>query len=175
MVTVAKAAGWWWPFRNAVVLTDRPHTLRRDDQHRLHGVTGPALQYPDGWGIWAWHGVRVPQQVIECPNTLTIPQIRDEPNLEVRRVMLERFGLERYLRESGAREIHKDDWGTLFRSEIPGDEPLVMLMVVNSTPEPDGSYRDFMVRVPPEMQTSQQAWNWTYERRPDEARPLVES
>ena len=57
---VARNAGWWWPMRDAAVLTDRPDTLLRDTQGRLHCTTGPALRYRDGWSIYAIHGERVP-------------------------------------------------------------------------------------------------------------------
>ena len=45
---VARNAGWWWPMRDAVILTDRPDTLLRDTKGRLHCTTGPALRYRDG-------------------------------------------------------------------------------------------------------------------------------
>jgi len=95
--------------------------------------------------------VRVSQQVIEAPDTLTVEQIREEPNEEVRRIMLERFGTERYLRESNAEQVHRDEWGTLYRVRFDDDEDLYMVEVVNSTPEPDGSYRDYFLRVHPQL------------------------
>ena len=73
-----------------------------------------------------------------CP-TLTVERIRAEANAEVRRVMLEHFGFDRYLRDSGATRVHADEFGVLWRVDIPDDEPLTMVEVVNSTPEPDGS------------------------------------
>lgn len=48
-MTVARTAGWWWPLRDLVMLTDRPHRLCRDGDGRLHADTGPALAYPVGW------------------------------------------------------------------------------------------------------------------------------
>lgn len=62
---VARNAGWWWPMRDAAILTDRPDTLHRDPQGRLHCTTGPALRYRDGWSIYAIHGERVPADHIE--------------------------------------------------------------------------------------------------------------
>lgn len=62
---VARNAGWWWPMRDAAILTDRPDTLHRDTQGRLHCTTGPALRYRDGWSIYAIHGERVPADLIE--------------------------------------------------------------------------------------------------------------
>jgi hypothetical protein len=43
----------------------------------------------------------------------------------------------------------------LYRAEIPGDEPLVMVRVLNSTPEADGSRKAFFLRVPPDMSLAQ--------------------
>lgn len=68
---VARNAGWWWPMRDAVILTDRPDTLHRDPQGRLHCTTGPALRYRDGWSIYAIHGERVPADLIETARETT--------------------------------------------------------------------------------------------------------
>ena len=37
LAQAAKASGWWWPMRGAVILTERPRLLERDDDGRLHG------------------------------------------------------------------------------------------------------------------------------------------
>jgi hypothetical protein len=161
-MTVAQHAGWWWPMTGGVVITERPVRLERDTDGRLHSGTGMAIGYPDGWGVYAWHGMRVSAQIIEAPETLTVAQIRDEENAEVRRVMLERFGMDRYLRESGATVIDRSDYGTLYRAEISDDEPLVMVEVENSTPEPDGSFKHYTLRVPPTMTRARDAVAWTF-------------
>ena len=76
--------------------------MHRDNLGRLHHGDGPALSYPDGWGLHAWRGMPIPAAVAaELPN-LTVERIRQEANAEVRRVMLEYFGFERYLHDSGA-------------------------------------------------------------------------
>src|SRR3989442_9700784 len=46
-------------------------------------------------------------------------------NAEVRRVMIDRFGAESYMRECGARRLASDDFGTLWRADFRDDEPLV--------------------------------------------------
>jgi hypothetical protein len=156
-----ESACWWWPHRRFVMVSERPVELHRElvnvatprgfNSHRLHSDTGPAVSWPDGWGVWASHGVRVTKQVIERPESLTVEQIRGEHNVEVRRVMMERFGHERYIHESGAQLVHEDEWGKLWRTAIPDDEDLVVVEVENSSPEPDGSYRSYMLRVHPEL------------------------
>lgn len=69
-------------------------------------------------------------------------------------------------------KLHVDDFGTLWRIPLPGDEPLVMVEVVNSTPEPDGSWHTYWLRVPPTMATAKQAVLWTHDL-PVEAAPLA--
>jgi hypothetical protein len=100
--------------------------------------------------------------VIETPQSLTAAQIAAEPNVAVRRVMLERWGAECYLREVGGQRVHQDDWGTLWRIAFADDEPLVLVEVLNSTPEPDGTYRSYWLRVPPQCQTAREAVGWTF-------------
>jgi hypothetical protein len=133
------------------IVSDRPEILKVDEQNRPHCVDGPFCRWRDGSALYSVHGVRVPAWIIDHPEKITCEGIDAEKNAEIRRVMIERYGQARYLVDSGAKEIHKDDFGTLYRKDIPGDEALVMVKVVNSTPEPDGSFKDYFLRVHPEL------------------------
>jgi hypothetical protein len=132
------------------IVSDRPTVLKVDEQNRPHCDDGPFCAWADGTALWAWHGVRVPAWIIAYPERLTVERIQQEPNAEVRRVMLERYGLDRYVRDSGAVQVHADSFGVLYRTEFPDDEPLVVVSVKNSTPESDGSFKDYVLRVQPE-------------------------
>jgi hypothetical protein len=164
LIKVAQCAGWWWPMRGVVILTERPAELHRDEEGRLHADSGPAVRYPDGWSIWAIHGVRVTQHIVERPETLTVEQIRDEPNVEVRRVMLERFGAERFMTQAGGKMVAQDDWGKLWRlpdaPDEPQGKPMVLIEMVNSTPEPDDTFHTYFERVPPHLKTPLAALAW---------------
>src|SRR4030043_1407329 len=105
-----------------------------------------AVCFSDGYGLYAIHGVMLPAWIFEQPDKLTIKTIGAEKNVEIRRVMIERYGQAKYLLDQGAKLIHSDGYGDLYKAEILDDEPLVMVKVVNSTPESDGSYRDFFIR-----------------------------
>jgi hypothetical protein len=143
---IARSAGWWLPHKNICWLCERHNVLKRDESGRLHCATGPALSYPDGWSIWAWHGVRVHRQIIESPETITIREIELAANAEVRRVMIERYGFERFVRDAKIRVAQRDDFGTLYRREMDGSEPdLCFVEVVNSTPEPDGTCKRYVL------------------------------
>ena len=160
---IAKNAGWFLPHEKICWVSERHTRVSKDIDGRLHNETGPSIAYPDGWSLYYWHGVSVTQQIVEAPETITVEQIEKEANAEVRRVMIERYGQARYLSDSGAVAIHQDDWGTLYKKEITNDEPLVMVKVVNSTAEPDGHFKDYFIRVPPDTTTAHAAVAWTFD------------
>jgi hypothetical protein len=174
LAAVAGEAGWWWPFADVAVLTDRPTFLSRDNVGRLHSE-GAALAYADGYQLWAWRGMPIPPSLAAELPTLTCDRIRAEPNAELRRVLLEHYGYDRYLRESGARQLHTDDTGVLWHLDLPNDEPLVMVQVVNSTPEPDGTSRIYWLRVPPQTRTAREGVAWTFGLTADEYQPRMQT
>ena len=148
---ICRNAGWFLPHQNICWISERHNICNRDDRGRLHCENGPALAYPDGWTIYAWHGVRVHYRIIEHPQDLTITEIQQEKNAEVRRVMMERYGLSRFLIDSGAKKLAEDEFGQLYYTAIEGDEDLLMVKVMNSTAEPDGSFKPYFLRVQPEL------------------------
>ncbi|MET8608271.1 DUF6745 domain-containing protein [Streptomyces rubiginosohelvolus] len=162
LAEVARNAGWWWPYENAVVITERPDVLHRDEAGRLDHGEGPALAYGDGFALHAWRGMPVPAAFLDELSSLTPERIRAEENAELRRVMLEYYGYDRYLTESGAEPVHRDETGILWRIALDGDEDVVMVEVVNSTPEPDGTYRTYWLRVPPATRTAKDGVAWTF-------------
>ncbi|MFI0423418.1 DUF6745 domain-containing protein [Spongiactinospora sp. 9N601] len=171
VLRVAREAGWWWPFERVVLMCERPAVLHRDDLGRLHQAVGPALAFPDGFALHAWHGMPVPAEFGAAMADLSAPRIRREENAELRRVMLEHYGFDRYLRESDAQLVQRDDTGVLWRAHLTDDEPLVMVEVINSTPEPDGTSRTYFLRVPPYVTTAREGVAWTFGLRADQYDP----
>jgi hypothetical protein len=197
---VAKECGWWWPFDDVVIISDRPATLSRDDQNRLHNETGPAISYTDGYALYAVHGVVVPEDVIMDRKSITVSRIDNESNAEVRRVMTELYGEANYIQDSKLTPVHKDITGILYRKEVPGDEPICMIRVLNSTPEADGNltrkeavkifgkkavdkvsgldsdkFKEYWLGVPPDMKTAAEAVAWTFGLTESEYQPERES
>jgi hypothetical protein len=173
---IAQSCGWWWCFENYVIISERPTVCKMTEQEgRLHCEDGPALAFADGFALYRWHGVTIPDDVVLHPEELTVARIDAENNAEVKRVMLERYGEARYLQDSGAKQIHQDCWGALYYKKIPGDEPLVMVRVLNSTPEPDGHAKVYWLRVPPTIKTARSAVSWTFGIEAKNYKPQVES
>jgi hypothetical protein len=160
LTALANSAGWAIPHEKVCWISERHEIVNQDELHRLHSVTGPAVRYPDGWSIYAVHGVRVPEFVIMNPEQITVQAVDAERNAEVRRVMLERFpgGLAAYLVGAGAKVVHRGNsrhkvkglrGSRLLYREIPEDEPIVMIECRNSTPEPDGTTKLYHIRIDP--------------------------
>ncbi|MFD9587697.1 DUF6745 domain-containing protein [Streptomyces sp. NPDC059980] len=162
IAAVARDAGWWWPYEKVAVISERPLSLHRDEAGRLDRGDGPALAYGDGFELYAWRGMPVPSTFLDELTELTPERIRDEENAELRRVMLEHYGYDRYLEASGAVPVHRDETGVLWRVELVGDEDVVMVEVINSTPEPDGTSRTYWLRVPPSTRTAREGVAWTF-------------
>ncbi|MFF3534183.1 DUF6745 domain-containing protein [Streptomyces sp. NPDC002466] len=175
LAEVARNAGWWWPYERAVVISERPQALHRDEAGRLDRGDGPALAYADGFALYAWRGMPVPAEFLDELNALTPKRIREEENAELRRVMLEFYGYDRYLSESGAEPVHRDETGVLWRIALDGDEDVVMVEVVNSTPEPDGTHRVYWLRVPPGTRTAKAGVAWTFGVGSEEYAPLQQT
>jgi hypothetical protein len=89
--------------------------------------------------------------------------------------MLEHYGYHRYLADSGAEPLHRDETGTLWRIQLPADEPVVMVEVLNSTPEPDGTSRTYWLRVPPHTATAREGVAWTFGLPADQYHPQRET
>ncbi len=164
--------------KNCVVIEDFPSEYHIDDQELLHNETGPAIAWADGFSMYYWHDVILPSNVITDPASITLDQIENEANAEIRRIMVERYGLSRYLLACGTviddavdevgspLRLYCRDWsqsvpyGDPNRMKITEDEPIVMLEMTNSTVDPDGTVRTYMRRVPPRITSAIEARNW---------------
>src|SRR5260221_13903752 len=159
LLDAVEACGLYWMLNGLCFAAERPTHLNRDEAGQLHCEVGPALSYPSGWSWWYWHGTQVAQQVIEMPQRITTEAIHRARNPEARRIMIERYrsgervhGIAAYLRDAEARELDRDKrFGTLWHLETNEAAPILMVEVTNRSPEPDGAYRHFPLRVDPEL------------------------
>lgn len=160
LIKLAEVSGWCYVDENLVVCIDRPHTIKFDEQKRLHCENGPAIEYPDGYAIYSWHGVNIPNEWISVPGYLTAKMALTETNMEKRRAACEILGWEKVLSDLNFVVIDEDEdpqIGQLVEVNIPeiGKEKFLRVLC--------GTGRRFALPVPPEMKTALEANAWTYD------------
>ncbi len=179
LIDLAQCCGWWIPYKDVCILQHRHSELHRDDQGRLHNPGGMAVAYPDGWGLYAWHGLTVPESIIMQPPTASA--VLGEANAEYKRVLIERMGAEALMAEIGAIVVSEDAFGRLWRADIGDSDPYLTVEVVNGTSNPDGTPKVYWLTVPylnelrgrVPMATAQEAVAWSYGLRPEEYGPAI--
>jgi hypothetical protein len=119
LIQVAESCGWWWPYRGLTILTERPCSISRDSRGRLHNENALALEYPDGSGVYAIHGVRVPKKYIETPADLIDPtKLLRERNAEIRAAVISKIGFQRLIRKLKYKLISKANGNSLIEFHL---------------------------------------------------------
>jgi hypothetical protein len=149
--------------------------LRSEDERgRLHAETGPAIGWHGGPSWYFWHGVRISERIILHPETITADEILAEENVEVRRVLLERRpgGLARLVHERGE-PLEVSSGGTLYQLCLADGwrEPHLRMVEV-TCPSTQNKY---LLRVPPDTRSVQEAIAWSFDLLADEYRPRQET
>jgi hypothetical protein len=185
LMMCAKTIGWWWPFEEAVVVTDRPKEIHFDEQQRLHNESGMAVSYRDGWGFHAWHTTLIPSKFIEKKDEFTRFDILNEENAEYKRILLEICGTERLVEDvdgdNSVRLIHEDTDSLglpqkLYNIDDPSsDQPIAVVLVQNSTLEPDGRRKPYALCVDNSCRTASEAVASTFGKTPENYKPEVET
>lgn len=179
----AKECGWWWPMSEIAVVTEKPNKLHLDDEGRLHGTESKAIEYNDDWGLYVINGVNVPEKVVMDPEELSTEEIIGEENAEIRRIMIERKTPEKFAEEADYEVLSTDEDSDgrerhILQIDLGRGDPWTAVEVQNSTLEPDGSRRKFVIPVPHTLEpmTPQNAVAWTFGfENPDDYSPSQES
>ena len=138
----------YWLGTNCALVVRRPRALSLDAAGRLHSETGKCLEFHDGWSLYAWHGVEVPEKVILASETLTREDYFTEWRAERRRVIEERMG-EQFLTKVGGDLIGSRPREA--RSEAA--PPSVPIRVARAVAGQDAyAARQYFARVPPTTQ-----------------------
>ena len=154
-----ESCGCYWLLNGICFASERPCRLNLDDRGRLHCGNGQSIGYPSGWGLWHWHGVQVPERVILSPELLTPREIIEERNAEVRRVMIERYGQDRFVIDSGAAVLDRGADGELLAIDLPGDPEGQLVALRLRCPSTSAVY---VIRVPPDQRHFVAAKAWTF-------------
>lgn len=120
--------------------------------------------------------VYVPEKVWRAPETLMAQDVFDEPNAEVRRVMLETMGNEKFLQQSEARLISNTDKLKLYRVPVSEWHRTFLdgwVHIVHCVCPSTG--REYYLRVPPDIRDAEEAIAWTFGETKADYQPAIET
>ncbi|MBE9121910.1 leucine-rich repeat domain-containing protein [Tychonema sp. LEGE 07199] len=164
--------GWIILLDDTCIVCSRPCQLSLDSEYRLHAEGEPALEFPDGYKIYSYHGVTLPEKYGHIhPNLWQAQWLLEEDNAELRRVLIQGIGYARICSELQATEL--DCWKeyTLLKidADIDGFDPndfdgdddapkkediYLLKMICPSTGHIHA------LRVPPDVTSAKEAIRW---------------
>lgn len=166
-----------------------------NEEGRLHRDDGPAYITPtritwykdgrkhgmdaDKYGslFYYYENIRVPPHYITNPESLTLQEVLAHVNTEVRFVGMKIVGMDKVMNDKKTKIIHRDEQKGQVLFQIKGifQDPVCYVKVVNSTQEPDGTFKDYYLCVPPDVKTCKQAVAWTFRLEEQEYQPGQET
>ncbi|GAX45137.1 hypothetical protein NIES4075_61580 [Tolypothrix sp. NIES-4075] len=149
--------GWIFPFENICIVCDRPSLLSFDNQNRLHAEGKPAIQFTDGYSLYAYHGVTLPEKYGKLhPHEWEAKWLLEEDNAELRRVLIQGIGYTRIIEELQATELDFYQEYTLLKIDNNIDiEPIYLLKMTCPSTE-----FIHVLRVPPDVKSAREAIRW---------------
>jgi hypothetical protein len=109
---LAKSCGWIIPCEKVCYASERHNILNLDSKGKLHCEDGPAIVYPDGWSIYADHGIVVHEKVVTDPSGLAVRELKQMNNKTIK-IVLRKIGIEKFMSLPGTKP---DTWTDLFSS-----------------------------------------------------------
>ena len=95
-------------YENVAFVCIRPCRVVRNANDDLHCVDGMAIAWRDGYGEYYLNGVSVEESIVMTPsNKLDSKLVLTEKNVEVRREIVRKIGVERICKELGAVVLDK--------------------------------------------------------------------
>ena len=153
---IAEHANWFLPHENICWISERHNICRLNNNGVRHCDGGPAIQYPDGFSIWALNGVRVSQEIAETPAMKLDPGlVVKERNAEIRREIVRKMGVERVCLKLNAKCI--DTVGDYELLELDLQDGRISPYLKMRNPS-IGTYH--IEGVPPGIDSVEKALNW---------------
>ncbi|MBW4647929.1 MAG: hypothetical protein KME06_04405 [Kastovskya adunca ATA6-11-RM4] len=155
--SLTRYCGWIFPLEEVAIVCDRPTKLSFDEQKRLHAEGEPAIEFADGYSLYAYQGVTLPEKYGKLsPHQWQVQWLLQEKNPGLRQALIQGIGYTRLCQELPVKELDSWEEYTLLKIKQSVDVELVHLlkMVCPSTED------IHVVRVPPDINSAREAIKW---------------
>lgn len=129
-----------YPSDDICFVCRKPEELHFNTKKNLHNDIGPAIKWKDNQSSYYLNGVQVPEKVVLTPiDKLSVKQIIRTKNVEVRKELLRRLGIEKLIAQLGVKpiDISADGMYELYKFKIT-NIPCTFLKMKN--PSLDNTY-----------------------------------
>ncbi len=136
-----------------------PSILHTDAEGNLHHLDGPAIAWPDGWGVYCVRGRVVEPDLVINRKTMPVERALTERNLELRSVIQQLIGWTRILAEFKPTVVHDSGnrlIGQLLECEVAGERSRFLKAYCPA------NEHEVIIRVNPSIQTANEASASTY-------------
>lgn len=155
--SIVKDCGLIVPYQKVCIICDRPVKLSFDREVRLHAQGEPAVQFADGYSLYSYHGVTIPEKYGKLPPEQWRSQwLLEEWNAERRRVLMQGIGYTRICQELQATEL--DSWADYSLLKIRQHVDVEPIHLLKMTCPSTGFIH--VSRVPPDIHSARQAIRW---------------
>lgn len=90
-------------------ISSRPQKVLKNAEGRVHSSNSPAIEWVDGWKNYYLNGVRVKEPLVMTPAEKLDPHILlTEKNVEIRREIVRKIGIERVCQKLDAKVVDKE-------------------------------------------------------------------
>lgn len=156
--------GWCLFYEECAIVSKKPKEIHVNEKNQFHRTDGPAIIY-EGLKYYSVRGVDMTDygKYIEDHSLITAELIINNKNQEIRAVLLELMGLEKFIEQAGATLIHQEDFRgspvQLYRIELKTEKKefrntdivIEGVLVTNKTKEPDNTYKKYFITVQPNI------------------------
>ena len=153
---LVKYCGWIFPFSEFCLVGDRPSKLSVDASLRLHAEGEPAITFSNGFSVYAYHGVRLPEKYEKHPHQWQAKWLLAEKSAEIRRVLIQGIGYDKICQEFPVTELDVWQEYTLLRIDLLEEIEPIHLLKTNCS---SIGLINFL-RVPPNIKTAREAISW---------------
>lgn len=119
LIELSKHVGWWVPMENLCVVCERPIQVLLNDRNVAHGDGKPAIAYRNGFSVWAWNGLRFPEDLgkkwLGTPvEELDLSEVLKITDVNQRAAVINRVGMDRMLKYLKPKILDKDTVNGLY-------------------------------------------------------------
>jgi hypothetical protein len=158
--SLVRYCGFIFPFETACLVIDRPTSFSLDELERFHADSNPAVTYSDGFSLYFYHGIGLPEEYGQLPTQEWKAQwLFQERDSQVRRALLHGIGYERISKDLQVIEIDTFNEYSLLKLENTNEAPVPLPILLLKRIHPDTG-KIQIIEAPLHSKTVHEAMTW---------------